>query len=131
MAQRRIWSMRAWIWSAVAWGRGGPPQAWRRLLWMTPCGWFVRWLHAPTRPLSSLRSAASAWRLTGGATGAAGAEAPAGAEAKAEPEAPEATGASEVLGAAAAGDPGAKAAALRSAALRRPACGLAARGLAA
>src|SRR5690242_18135466 len=109
MAQRRIWSMRAWIWSAVAWGRGGPPQAWRRLLWMTPCGWFVRWLHAPTRPLSSLRSAASAWRLTGGA---AGAEAPAEAEAKAEPEAPEAPGTSEVLEAAAAGDPGAKVAAL-------------------
>ncbi len=58
--------MRARIWSAVAWGSGGPPQVWRSSLWMTPCGWLVRWLHAPTRPLSSLRSAARAWRLTGG-----------------------------------------------------------------
>ena len=33
---------------------------------MTPCGWPVRWLQAPTRPLSSLRSAASCWRVTGG-----------------------------------------------------------------
>src|SRR6476660_2312257 len=110
MAQRRLWSMRAWIWSAVACGRGGPPQAWRRLLWMTPCGWFVRWLHAPTRPVSSLRSAASAWRLTGGAAGAA-APAEAEAEAEAEVEAPEATGTSATLEAAAAGDPGAKVAA--------------------
>src|SRR5947199_10840561 len=78
MAQRRIMSMRAWIWSAVAWGSAGPPQAWRRLLWMTPCGWLVRWLHAPTRPLSSLRSAASACRLTGEAAGASGAAAAAG-----------------------------------------------------
>ena len=31
---------------------------------MTPCGWPVRWLHAPIRPLSSLRSTASWARLT-------------------------------------------------------------------
>src|SRR2546423_15629761 len=95
MAQRRIWSMRAWIWSAVAWGRGGPPQVWRRLLWMTPCGWPVRWLHAPTRPLSSLRSAASAWRLTGGAAGAV-----AGRGAGAAAHAPAAIGNLEGLGTA-------------------------------
>src|SRR5690349_23177561 len=92
MAQRRIWSMRAWIWSAVAWGRGGPPQAWRRLLWMTPCGWFVRWLHAPTRPLSSLRSAASAWRLTGGAAGTSAASGPLAARAVGTPGAETGTG---------------------------------------
>src|SRR5579862_6619446 len=62
--------MRAWIWSAVAWGSGGPPQVWRSSAWMTPCGWPVRWLQAPTRPLSSLRRAASCWRETGGAGGA-------------------------------------------------------------
>src|SRR6266581_347846 len=71
MAQRRIMSMRARIWSAVAWGSGGPPQVRRSSAWITPCGWPVRWLHAPTRPLSSFRSAPRAWRLTGGAAGAA------------------------------------------------------------
>src|SRR6478735_6425946 len=71
MAQRRMVSMRSRIWSAVAWGSGGPPQVRRRSLWMTPCGWPVRWLQAPTRPLSSFRSAARAWRLTGGAAGGA------------------------------------------------------------
>src|SRR6266566_7310695 len=73
MAQRRIMSMRARIWSAVACGSGGPPQARRSSAWMTPCGWPVRWLQAPTRPLGSFRSAARAWRLTGGAAGASGA----------------------------------------------------------
>jgi hypothetical protein len=28
-AQRRRVAMRTWIWSAVAWGSGGPSQAWR------------------------------------------------------------------------------------------------------
>src|SRR5437773_12344970 len=69
MAQRRMVSMRSRIWSAVACGSGGPPQVRRSALWMTPCGWPVRWLQAPTRPLSSFRSAARAWRLTGGAAG--------------------------------------------------------------
>src|ERR1700685_3741728 len=69
-------SIRAWIWSAVAGGSGGPPQVRRSSAWMTPCGWPVRWLQAPTRPLSSLRSAARAWRLTGGAAGAVGAFGP-------------------------------------------------------
>src|SRR5439155_6412843 len=69
MAQRRMVSMRSRIWSAVACGSGGPPQVRRSALWMTPCGWPVRWLRAPTRPLSSFRSAARAWRLTGGAAG--------------------------------------------------------------
>src|ERR1700722_13235307 len=73
MAQRRMVAMRAWIWSAVACGSGGPPQVWRSSAWMTPCGWPVRWLQAPTRPLSSLRRPASCWRLTGGAAGAGGA----------------------------------------------------------
>src|SRR6266566_7172421 len=73
MAQRRMVSIRSRIWSAVACGSGGPPQVRRRSLWMTPCGWPVRWLQAPTRPLSSFRSAARAWRLTGGAAGASGA----------------------------------------------------------
>src|ERR1700721_2247336 len=58
MAQRRMVAMRAWIWSAVACGSGGPPQVWRSSAWMTPCGWPVRWLQAPTRPLSSLRRGA-------------------------------------------------------------------------
>src|SRR5580692_8510341 len=65
-------SMRARIWSAVACGSGGPPQVRRSSAWMTPCGWPVRWLQAPTRPLSSLRRAARAWRLTGGGGGACG-----------------------------------------------------------
>src|SRR2546427_206671 len=64
-------SMRAWIWSAVACGSGGPPQVRRSSLWMTPWVWPGRWLQAPTGPLSSLRSAARAWRLTGGAAGGA------------------------------------------------------------
>src|SRR6266576_5970363 len=71
MAQRRMVSIRSRIWSAVACGSGGPLQVRRRSLWMTPCGWPVRWLQAPTRPLSSFRSAARAWRLTGGAAGGA------------------------------------------------------------
>src|SRR2546429_7629076 len=71
MAERRIGAMGARIWSAVACGKGGPPQVRRRSLWMTPCGWPVRWLQAPTRPLSSFRSAAGAWRLTAGAAGGA------------------------------------------------------------
>ena len=41
-AQRRIIAIRALIWSAVACGSGGPPQARRRSAWMTPCGWPVR-----------------------------------------------------------------------------------------
>src|SRR5690348_9577300 len=69
MAQRRMVSMRSRIWSAVACGSGGPPQVRRSSLWMTPCGWPVRWLQAPTRPLSSFRNAARAWRLTRGAGG--------------------------------------------------------------
>src|SRR5580693_5205405 len=73
MAQRRMVAMRAWIWSAVACGSAGPPQVWRSSAWMTACGWPVRWLQAPTRPLSSLRWAASCWRVTGGAACAAGA----------------------------------------------------------
>src|SRR5437764_13423101 len=78
-------SMRARIWSAVAWASGGPPQARRSSAWMTPCGWPVRWLQAPTRPLSSLRRAARAWRLTaGGAGGTAGAAEVTGALAAAE-----------------------------------------------
>ena len=64
--------MRARICSAVAWGSGGPPQAWRRSLWMTPCGWPVRWFQAPTRPFSSLRRAPRASRLTGGAASSGG-----------------------------------------------------------
>src|SRR2546429_5887152 len=73
MAQRRMVSMRSRIWSAVACGSGGPPQVRRRSLWMTPCGWPVRWLQATDRPLRSFRSAARAWRLTGGVAGASGA----------------------------------------------------------
>ena len=61
--------MRAWIWSALAWGSAGPPQAWRSSAWMTPWGWPVRWLQAPTRPLSSLRRAARDSRVTGAADG--------------------------------------------------------------
>ena len=67
--------MRALIWSAVACGSGGPPQAWRRSLWMTPCGWPVRWFQAPTRPFNSLRRAASASRLTGASAPSAAATA--------------------------------------------------------
>src|SRR5580692_6531043 len=59
-------SMRALIWSAVAWGSCGPPQERRSSAWMMPWDWPVRWLQAPTRPFSSLRRAARAWRLTGG-----------------------------------------------------------------
>src|SRR5690242_19558602 len=67
MAQRRMVSMRSRIWSADAFGSGGAPPVRRRSLRVKPCGWPVRWLQAPTRPLSSFRSAARAWRLTGGA----------------------------------------------------------------
>src|SRR6266581_2551551 len=96
MAQRRMVSMRARIWSAVAWGSGGPPQVRRSSAWITPCGWPVRWLHAPTRPLSSFRSAPRAWRLTGGAAGAAcGAGVAKGELVAEEPEVPEEAAAEE------------------------------------
>ena len=62
--------IRDWIWAAVAWGSGGPPHVERSSAWMTPCGWPVRWLQAPTRPFSSLRKAARDSRLTGAAAGA-------------------------------------------------------------
>ena len=42
VAQPRIMSMRARIWSAVACGSGGPPHARRRSAWMAPCGCPVR-----------------------------------------------------------------------------------------
>ena len=49
--------MRACSCSAVAWAAGGPPHACRSSACTAPCGTPVRWCHAPTSPLSSLRSA--------------------------------------------------------------------------
>src|SRR4051812_26244837 len=55
-AQRRIVSIRSCSCAAVACALGGPPHVARSSAWTLPWGTSVRWCHALTRPLSSLRS---------------------------------------------------------------------------
>ena len=58
-AHSRTRSIRARSWVALATAAAGPPHSRRSSAWVTPWACPVRWCQAPTRPLSSRRSAAS------------------------------------------------------------------------
>ena len=57
--------MRACSCSSLASEATGPPHSLRSTVWVTPCGWPLRWCQAATSPLSSRRSSARrSWVLT-------------------------------------------------------------------